>query len=320
MNVTILAAGDMDGAARALGAAMWFDWGTWGELSPETSPRMFELMFANVHSLFKRVAPDVRAQLSSELGRRGITLRGETMVRGVEREDDGSLTLSTEYDEIGPADAVLFATGRRPNTQGLGLPTIGVKLDELGAVPVDEASQTVVPSIFAVGDCTNRLNLTPVAIAEGRAVAEALFYLDTDVKDARLARPLGLKDCAKATCPEALESPWADRGEQHLQKNLEGLQLLLFGCPAGMNRGFDDLLEAAGAPALAEQTRVAVAAAVAALDAIPGESLRAALADPQGRAAMVAAHDAVREVTSLLKMEFSMTLAITSSRVEGDHD
>lgn len=152
------------------------------------------------------------------------------------------------------------------------------------------------------------------------AVAEALFYLDTDVKDARLARPLGLKDCAKATCPEALESPWADRGEQHLQKNLKGLQLLLFGCPAGMNLGFDDLLEAAGAPALAEQTRVAVAAAVAALDAIPGESLRAALADPQGRAAMVAAHDAVREVTSLLKMEFSMTLAITSSRVEGDHD
>lgn len=119
--------------------------------------------------------PDVRAQLSSELGRRGITLRGETMVRGVDREDDGSLTLSTEYDEIGPADAVLFATGRRPNTQGLGLPTVGVKLDELGAIPVDESSQTVVPSIFAVGDCTNRLNLTPVAIAEGRAVAEALF-------------------------------------------------------------------------------------------------------------------------------------------------
>ncbi|HSI06613.1 MAG: hypothetical protein ACAI38_02425 [Myxococcota bacterium] len=71
-----LASGDIDGAARALGAAMWFDWGVWGELSPDTSPRMFELMFANVHSLFKRVAPEVRMKLREAVKAEALRLNG----------------------------------------------------------------------------------------------------------------------------------------------------------------------------------------------------------------------------------------------------
>jgi len=63
-------------------------------------------------------------------------------------------------------DAVLYATGRKPNTQGLNLETVGVHVDDSGAIVVDEYSQTGVPSIFAIGDVTNRLNLTPVAIRE----------------------------------------------------------------------------------------------------------------------------------------------------------
>ncbi|HZU88684.1 MAG TPA: FAD-dependent oxidoreductase, partial [Stellaceae bacterium] len=69
----------------------------------------------------------------------------------------------------------MYATGRRPNTKGLGLAEIGVALDDNGAVRVDEWSRSSVPNIYAVGDVTDRLNLTPVAIAEARAVAETLF-------------------------------------------------------------------------------------------------------------------------------------------------
>ena len=118
---------------------------------------------------------DVRAHLRAEMARRGVAFRDDTIIHGVERNADGSLCLLTEYDEIGPADVVLFATGRRPSTAGLGLPEVGVALDAIGGVPVNDDSQTVVPSIFAVGDCTNRINLTPVAIAEGRALVEGLF-------------------------------------------------------------------------------------------------------------------------------------------------
>jgi glutathione reductase (NADPH) len=70
---------------------------------------------------------------------------------------------------------LLWATGRRPNTRGLGLEKLGVTLDDRGAIVVDDWSQTSVAGVLAVGDVTNRINLTPVAIADGRALAETLF-------------------------------------------------------------------------------------------------------------------------------------------------
>ncbi len=73
------------------------------------------------------------------------------------------------------ADLVMYATGRRPNTRGIGLEEAGVALNDEKAVAVDEWSRSSVPHIYAVGDVTDRLNLTPVAIAEGRALAETLF-------------------------------------------------------------------------------------------------------------------------------------------------
>jgi glutathione reductase (NADPH) len=79
------------------------------------------------------------------------------------------------------ADLVMYATGRGPNPKGLGLDEIGVKTDDKGAVLVDEWQRSTVPNIYAVGDVTDRLNLTPVAIAEGRAIAETL-YNDNPVK------------------------------------------------------------------------------------------------------------------------------------------
>ena len=73
------------------------------------------------------------------------------------------------------ADKIMYATGRVPNTRDMGLEEAGVHLDKRGAIAVDEWQQTTVPGIYAIGDVTNRLNLTPVAIAEGRGLAETLF-------------------------------------------------------------------------------------------------------------------------------------------------
>jgi glutathione reductase (NADPH) len=70
----------------------------------------------------------------------------------------------------------MFATGRLPNTRGLGVEDAGGRLNKKGAVVVDDYSRSSVDSIYAIGDCTDRINLTPVAIAEGRAVAETLFH------------------------------------------------------------------------------------------------------------------------------------------------
>lgn len=118
---------------------------------------------------------DVRSALTAELRKSGIDVKCETSVRDLEKRGD-TLSLLTRAGDTLEADVVLFATGRTPNTEGLGLAEVGVALGKDGAIHVDGYSRTSVPSIFAVGDCTNRLNLTPVAIAEGRAVAETLFH------------------------------------------------------------------------------------------------------------------------------------------------
>jgi len=88
---------------------------------------------------------------------------------------DGTFTVKSTDGHERRFDAVLVATGRRPNTEGLGLEAVGVKLGRFGAVEVDGYSQTSVRSIHAVGDVTDRINLTPVAIREGQAFAETVF-------------------------------------------------------------------------------------------------------------------------------------------------
>jgi glutathione reductase (NADPH) len=118
---------------------------------------------------------DVRAFLTAELRKRGLDIRCETLVRDIERRGDG-VSVLTHADEAIDADAILYATGRAPSTRGIGLEEVGVTLDALGAVVVDRMSKSSVESIYAVGDCTNRKNLTPVAIHEGRAFAETLFH------------------------------------------------------------------------------------------------------------------------------------------------
>ncbi|WP_237154945.1 glutathione-disulfide reductase [Oryzibacter oryziterrae] len=117
---------------------------------------------------------DLRDKLAVALSRRGVEICTHADVTAIARDADG-LSVTLGDGAILQADAVLYATGRIPNTAGLGLDTAGVALDATGAVKVNAASQTNVPSIYAVGDVTNRAQLTPVAIREGHAFADTVF-------------------------------------------------------------------------------------------------------------------------------------------------
>ncbi|HLO19743.1 MAG TPA: glutathione-disulfide reductase [Sphingomicrobium sp.] len=106
---------------------------------------------------------------------KGIDFKFHATIERAERRDDGSLHIAmTGCDDI-VADELLFATGRKPNTEGLGLEALGVDLGPTGQVRVDEDNRSSVPSIFAVGDVTDRVQLTPVAIREGQAFADTFF-------------------------------------------------------------------------------------------------------------------------------------------------
>ena len=117
---------------------------------------------------------EVRAHLRHEMERRGIKIICKRIVEAIEKVDHGLCVELSDHDDI-LVDKVMFATGRRPNIAGLGLETAGVRIDDKGAVAVDEFSRTSVPHIHAVGDVTDRLALTPIAIREGHAFADTVF-------------------------------------------------------------------------------------------------------------------------------------------------
>jgi len=117
---------------------------------------------------------DIRNVLGEEMEKSGITIRRECTVNSIEENGEGySLNLSGA--ETLDCDKVFYATGRRPNTDGLGLDAAGVELSDHGAVKVNDYLQTSAPSIFALGDVIARIQLTPVAIAEGMAFVSTQF-------------------------------------------------------------------------------------------------------------------------------------------------
>jgi glutathione reductase (NADPH) len=117
---------------------------------------------------------DVREHLRNEMRNRGITVTCGHTVAAVERSGDDFITRLSDHSTIA-ADKVMFAIGRRPNVMGLGLETVGVKIAAHGGIAVDDYSRSSVPSIYAVGDVTHRVNLTPVAIREGHAFADTVY-------------------------------------------------------------------------------------------------------------------------------------------------
>jgi glutathione reductase (NADPH) len=114
---------------------------------------------------------DLGERLGEEMGRKGVSI----LLRKNPSRIEPGLKVNFEDGSTDHFDLVMFATGRKPNTAGLGLEAAGVKLAADGAVVVDEYSKSSVASIHAIGDVTNRLNLTPVATAEGMALAKTLF-------------------------------------------------------------------------------------------------------------------------------------------------
>jgi glutathione reductase (NADPH) len=141
---------------------------------------IFHGMGAAVTQLYRRdlflrgFDDDLRATLADEMRKQGVDLRFNSDVGRIEKTADG-LRVSLQDGSTLAADAVLYATGRHPNTRDLGLEQAGVVLGPGGEIAVDAYSRTNVPSIWAIGDVTDRINLTPVALHEGICFARTVF-------------------------------------------------------------------------------------------------------------------------------------------------
>jgi len=118
---------------------------------------------------------DVRQHVLAEYKEQGIDVRFNCNIAKMEKNSDGSIKVTYEDGSTQETDIVMYATGRVPRTKNLNCEAAGVKLDAGGAIIVDEGFQTSVPSIYAVGDVINRIQLTPIALAEGHCLADTLF-------------------------------------------------------------------------------------------------------------------------------------------------
>lgn len=152
------------------------------------------------------------------------------------------------------------------------------------------------------------------------AISDGMFYVEAEVKDMKLAKPLGLRECETATCPEHLEFRFAPLSKESVRANLLGYRRLTEGCGAEFSGvGFDDLLEAHGATELAGRMKQRTSDALAAVEAVEEEDLALALANDLP--SMRALYDAVKGATDVLKIELSSVLDLELPQtVEGDND
>ncbi len=118
----------------------------------------------------------LRETLMEEMVNEGVNILPNINLEKVEKEEDGTLTLTCQSGHIMKGfDTLIWAIGRAPNTADLNLAAAGVEMDEQGYIPTDEFQQTNVPGVYAVGDATGRAQLTPVAIAAARRLGDRLF-------------------------------------------------------------------------------------------------------------------------------------------------
>ena len=152
-----------------------------------------------------------------------------------------------------------------------------------------------------------------------QSISDAMFYAEKETKDMKLATPAGLRDCTTATCPEALEHPFANTSGDAAMANLQAFGALLNGAPWGEEgTGFLDLLAAAGATELVTEITVRYDDAVAVLEPLQGTMESLLVADP---ATVVTAHDGVKALLDLFKTEFIGVLDLDlPQRAEGDND
>ena len=141
---------------------------------------IFAALGSKTHLIYRSIYPlrgfdeNVREHIAKCLPERGITLHSETSINKVEKNEN-LLEISLDNGKMLEANQLLSATGRKPNTAPLGLHELGVEMGNSGQILVTDKSQTTVPSIYAIGDVTDRVNLTPVAIGEGHAFADSLY-------------------------------------------------------------------------------------------------------------------------------------------------
>ncbi len=151
------------------------------------------------------------------------------------------------------------------------------------------------------------------------AISDAMFYLDREAKDMKLAEPVGITGCEQTRCPDSIESRWAFRSKEHVLANMRAFQALFLGATPGTDApGFDDLLDDMGSSAVTADMTDAIDAALGAIEAIPGTLSEALDSDPQS---IEDAHAAVRTVTDILKSEFIGDLNLEApDRAAGDND
>ncbi|GAB2282304.1 hypothetical protein Dimus_016852 [Dionaea muscipula] len=142
-------------------------------------------LFVRQKKVLRGFDEEIRDFIAEQMSLRGVEFHTEEAPQAILKSADGSLTLKTNKGTTDGFSHVMFATGRRPNTENLGLEEVGVKLTKNGAVEVDVYSRTSVPSIWALGDAADRLNLTPVALMEGTALAKTLFANEPTKPDYR---------------------------------------------------------------------------------------------------------------------------------------
>ena len=125
---------------------------------------------------------DIRGFLANEMRKKGMRLDFNSNISKVEKIEAGYIAHLEDQSKI-DADLILYATGRKPNTNGLGLEKLGIQMNSKGGIQVDDNFQTNVPSIYAIGDVIDRIQLTPVALAEGMNLANTLYGNQKHIMD-----------------------------------------------------------------------------------------------------------------------------------------
>ena len=131
-------------------------------------------MVIRAEELLRGFDDDLRVELAQAMSRQGVEIHTRSNIVSITKDQAG-LTARTDHGADISADMVMFATGRAPNTNGMGLDDAGVKMGRNGAILVDDYSQTSVDNIYAIGDVTDRMNLTPVALHEGMCFVKTVF-------------------------------------------------------------------------------------------------------------------------------------------------
>ena len=175
---------------------------------------------------------DIREFTASEMRKKGINLQFNTNVTGIEKQADGSLLVNLTDGSTLEVDAVMYATGRKPKTENLGLENTAVELTTKGSIVVNDDFQTAEPSIYAVGDVIDRMQLTPVALAEGMALARNLYSEKKDhtvdydfIATAVFCQPnIGTVGYTEAQAKEKYGSVAVYKSEfKHMKHTLSGL-------------------------------------------------------------------------------------------------